>query len=189
MSSRDHVPLGCRFLICACAFSSGDSYSSTQFYIEGGYPSASDPIGQPDLPGSTTSGGLNWVGVVTSELNTSLVLTYDWAYYGADTSNAIINTVSQWGRGRIVMSSAGLLKVPIPHTGSYHRFHSTSSRIRRVPRPRPLASTLDGNKHSSSSLVRHQRRGRVLLGVLPVPYVSNRPSHGNILRAPLEPIR
>lgn len=71
---------------------SGDSYSSTQFYIQGGYPSASDPIGQPDLPGSTTSGGLNWVGQVTSELNSTLVLTYDWAYYGADTSNAIINT-------------------------------------------------------------------------------------------------
>lgn len=44
------------------------------------------------MPGSTTSGGLNWVGQVTSELNTTLVLTYDWAYYGADTSNTIINT-------------------------------------------------------------------------------------------------
>lgn len=72
--------------------SSGDSYSTTSFYIQGGYPSASDPIGQPALPGSTTSGGLNWVGLVTSQLNTTLVLTYDWAYYGADTSNAIINT-------------------------------------------------------------------------------------------------
>lgn len=71
---------------------SGDSYSTTQFYIEGGYPSASDPIGQPALPGSTTSGGLNWVGQVTSKLNSSLVLTYDWAYYGADTSNNIIVT-------------------------------------------------------------------------------------------------
>lgn len=76
-------------------FNSGDSYSSTQFCIEGGFPSTSSPIGQPALPGSTTSGGLNWVGVVTSELNTCLVLSYDWAYYGADTSNAIINNVSQ----------------------------------------------------------------------------------------------
>ncbi|PSR82788.1 hypothetical protein BD289DRAFT_483651 [Coniella lustricola] len=70
----------------------GDSYSTTEFYIQGGYPSASDPIGLPTLPGDTTSGGLNWVGLVTSQLNTSLVLTYDWAYYGADTSNAIIAT-------------------------------------------------------------------------------------------------
>lgn len=28
---------------------------------------------------------------MTSELNTTLVLAYDWAYYGADTSNALIN--------------------------------------------------------------------------------------------------
>ena len=68
----------------------GDSYSSTGFYIEGGYPSAAYPIGQPDLPGSTTTGGLNWVGMVTSEFNSSLILTYDWAYYGADTDASIV---------------------------------------------------------------------------------------------------
>lgn len=32
------------------------------------------------------------MGYVTEQYNTSLVLTYDWAYYGADVSNAIINT-------------------------------------------------------------------------------------------------
>lgn len=32
------------------------------------------------------------MGQATSALNTTLVLTYDWAYYGADTSNALINT-------------------------------------------------------------------------------------------------
>lgn len=32
------------------------------------------------------------MGLVTSEYNTSLTLTYDWAYYGADVSNSIINT-------------------------------------------------------------------------------------------------
>ncbi|ROV94270.1 hypothetical protein VMCG_08621 [Cytospora schulzeri] len=68
----------------------GDSYSSTGFYIQGGYPSASSPIGQPALPGSTTTGGLNWVGMVTSEFNSSLILTYDWAYYGADTDASIV---------------------------------------------------------------------------------------------------
>lgn len=69
--------------------SSGDSYSSTGFYIEGGFPTASNPMGSG---GSTTTGGLNWVGMVTEQLNSSLVLTYDFAYYGADISNAIINT-------------------------------------------------------------------------------------------------
>lgn len=68
---------------------SGDSYSSTGFYIEGGFPTASNPMGSG---GSTTTGGLNWVGMVTEQLNSSLVLTYDFAYYGADISNAIINT-------------------------------------------------------------------------------------------------
>lgn len=29
---------------------------------------------------------------MTSEYNTTTVLTYDWAYYGADISNSIINT-------------------------------------------------------------------------------------------------
>ncbi|KAI3393602.1 hypothetical protein diail_3906 [Diaporthe ilicicola] len=67
----------------------GDSYSSTGFYIEGGFPSASNPMGSG---GSTTTGGLNWVGMVTEQLNSSLVLTYDFAYYGADISNTIINT-------------------------------------------------------------------------------------------------
>lgn len=33
-----------------------------------------------------------WVGMVTEEYNTSTILTYDWAYYGADVSNDIINT-------------------------------------------------------------------------------------------------
>lgn len=68
---------------------SGDSYSSTGFYIEGGFPTASNPMGSG---GSTTTGGLNWVGMVTEQLNSSLVLTYDFAYYGADISNTIINT-------------------------------------------------------------------------------------------------
>ncbi|KAG6354911.1 hypothetical protein INS49_003992 [Diaporthe citri] len=67
----------------------GDSYSSTGFYIEGGFPTASNPMGSG---GSTTTGGLNWVGMVTEQLNSSLVLTYDFAVYGADISNDIINT-------------------------------------------------------------------------------------------------
>lgn len=101
---------------------SGDSYSSTQFYIEGGYPSASSPIGQPALPGSTTSGGLNWVGLVTSELNSSLLLTYDWAYYGADTSNAIINTVSLACSSHTVSGSSRVGREEInstTHTGVF----------------------------------------------------------------------
>ncbi|PSR83567.1 hypothetical protein BD289DRAFT_369797 [Coniella lustricola] len=86
------LSLHCSLTCVLTLLISGDSYSSTGFYIEGDKPSASDPFGSPELPGTTTTGGLNWVGYVTSVYNTSTVLTYDWAYYGADVSNDIINT-------------------------------------------------------------------------------------------------
>ncbi|KAF1978459.1 hypothetical protein BU23DRAFT_225028 [Bimuria novae-zelandiae CBS 107.79] len=65
----------------------GDSYSSTGFWITSGYPSASNPMGNG---GSTTSGGLNWVRVVTEQLNTSLLLTYDFAVYGATVDASLV---------------------------------------------------------------------------------------------------
>lgn len=65
----------------------GDSYSSTGFWITSGYPSASNPMGNG---GTTTSGGLNWAGVVTQQLNTSLLLTYDFAVYGATVDASLV---------------------------------------------------------------------------------------------------
>lgn len=65
----------------------GDSYSSTGFWITSGYPSASNPMGNG---GYTTSGGLNWAGVVTKQLNTSLLLTYDFAVYGATVDTSLV---------------------------------------------------------------------------------------------------
>ncbi|KAL5412115.1 hypothetical protein PMIN06_009621 [Paraphaeosphaeria minitans] len=65
----------------------GDSYSSTGFWITSGYPSASNPMGNG---GSTTSGGLNWAGVVTEQLNTSLLLTYDFTVYGATVDTSLV---------------------------------------------------------------------------------------------------
>lgn len=44
------------------------------------------------LTQSHTHTHTQWVGLVTSEYNTSTVLTYDFAYYGADVSNTLINT-------------------------------------------------------------------------------------------------
>ncbi|KAI1841271.1 hypothetical protein JX266_012507 [Neoarthrinium moseri] len=69
----------------------GDSYSTTGSWIGGDKPSARNPIGNPTLPGTTTSGGLNWVGHVTSKLNTSLVLAYDLAVSGAVTDSSIVD--------------------------------------------------------------------------------------------------
>ncbi|OJD33590.1 gdsl-like lipase acylhydrolase [Diplodia corticola] len=70
----------------------GDSYSTVGYWPQGTAPSASSPLGSVALPGSTTSGGLNWVGQVTSKLNTSLTLTYDFAVSGATTDKDIVDS-------------------------------------------------------------------------------------------------
>jgi phospholipase/lecithinase/hemolysin len=61
----------------------GDSYSQTGFDINGEKPSATNPLGNPPLPGWTASGGLDWVGFMVTEFNTSLTLSYNFAYGGA----------------------------------------------------------------------------------------------------------
>ncbi|KAK7424512.1 hypothetical protein QQX98_000477 [Neonectria punicea] len=61
----------------------GDSYSQTGFDVTSTQPSAANPLGNPNLPGWTASGGLNWVGFMVTEFNTSLTLSYNFAYGGA----------------------------------------------------------------------------------------------------------
>ncbi|GFF60194.1 GDSL esterase/lipase At1g29660 [Aspergillus udagawae] len=68
----------------------GDSYSQTGFNISGSYPSATNPLGNPELPGQTTSGGLNWIGFLASQYNTSLILSFNFAYGGATTNASIV---------------------------------------------------------------------------------------------------
>lgn len=72
----------------------GDSYSSTGFWIGGEQPSTFNPIGNPAYPGTTWTGGVNWVGSITSELNTSLVLTYNFAEGGATTDRDLVRPYS-----------------------------------------------------------------------------------------------
>jgi phospholipase/lecithinase/hemolysin len=68
----------------------GDSYSQTGFDINGNKPSSSNPLGNPALPGWTASGGLNWVGFLASQYNTSTLLAYNFAYGGATTNATIV---------------------------------------------------------------------------------------------------
>lgn len=75
---------------------SGDSYSTVGFWPGGELPSASNPLGNPSLPGSTTANGLNWVGNLISTLNTSVVLGYDFAVTGATTDKDIVDTYAQY---------------------------------------------------------------------------------------------
>ncbi|PKX97924.1 putative cellulose-binding GDSL lipase/acylhydrolase [Aspergillus novofumigatus IBT 16806] len=69
---------------------SGDSYSQTGFNINGTKPSAENPLGNPTLPGWTTTGGLNWIGFLVSKYNTSLTLSYNFAYGGATTNASLV---------------------------------------------------------------------------------------------------
>lgn len=69
---------------------SGDSYSQTGFDINGNKPSASNPLGNPPLPGWTASGGLNWVGMLVSQFQVSNLLSYNFAYGGATTDSNLV---------------------------------------------------------------------------------------------------
>ncbi|KAH7002512.1 hypothetical protein EDB80DRAFT_615872, partial [Ilyonectria destructans] len=71
-------------------FTFGDSYSQTGFNINGEAPSASNPLGNPPLPGWTASGGINWVGSLATEFNTSVTLAYNFAYGGATVDADIV---------------------------------------------------------------------------------------------------
>jgi hypothetical protein len=68
---------------------SGDSYSSDGFWAASDTPSSQLPLGIA-LPGTTTTGGLNWVGMTATELNTSLTFALDYAVYGASTDTSLV---------------------------------------------------------------------------------------------------
>ncbi|CAE6428638.1 unnamed protein product [Rhizoctonia solani] len=65
-------------------FSFGDSYTQTGFDINGIKPAVGNPLGNPSYPGYTACGSVpNWVDLVTTQYNTSTLLTYNFAYGGA----------------------------------------------------------------------------------------------------------
>ncbi|KAL2060063.1 hypothetical protein VTL71DRAFT_9885 [Oculimacula yallundae] len=65
-------------------FSFGDSYTSTNFDINGEQPSPKHPLGNTDLGNHQTSAqGPVWIEFLTTKYNTSPVLTYNFAVGGA----------------------------------------------------------------------------------------------------------
>lgn len=91
--------------------SSGDSYSTTDFNFFLAQPSVKNPLGNPQIGAclkspnplslyvnahhphaghGTSSGGLNWVGYLTTQMNSSLILTYDFATPNAFVNNSLI---------------------------------------------------------------------------------------------------
>jgi hypothetical protein len=71
---------------------SGDSYTQTGFVTNGTLPAVGNPLGNPPYPGFTATGGENWIDYVTTTYNTSLVLTYNYAYGGATIDAALVKT-------------------------------------------------------------------------------------------------
>ncbi|KAF4978555.1 hypothetical protein FZEAL_5088 [Fusarium zealandicum] len=75
----------------------GDSYTKTGFQhnstgVESQLgPSAANPIGNPEWPGSTSSGGINWVGYTVSEFNNTLILSHNFARGGATVDSKLIS--------------------------------------------------------------------------------------------------
>jgi hypothetical protein len=84
-SSAPPVQTGTKYFI-----SFGDSYSQTGFNITGQKPSAANPLGNPPLPGWTASGGLDWPGFMVTAFNTSLTLSYNFAYGGATVDGELV---------------------------------------------------------------------------------------------------
>ncbi|QSZ32424.1 hypothetical protein DSL72_001998 [Monilinia vaccinii-corymbosi] len=68
----------------------GDSYSQTDFDITRTKPSAHNPIGNPAFSGGTTDNGINWIGHLVETYNSSLLLSYNFAYGGAVADASIV---------------------------------------------------------------------------------------------------
>lgn len=69
---------------------SGDSYSQTGFDPTLTLASSSNPLGNPNFPGWTTSGGPNWIGYYVSQFNSSPVYSYNFASGGATTDANLV---------------------------------------------------------------------------------------------------
>ncbi|KAJ5294363.1 hypothetical protein N7508_009184 [Penicillium antarcticum] len=72
-------------------FTFGDSYTQSNFDVNGTQPSSSNPMGNPNIGTGTSSGGLNWVEYLTTVDNASLVLSYNLAIGGATIDNRIVS--------------------------------------------------------------------------------------------------
>ncbi|KAK7756286.1 hypothetical protein SLS62_001512 [Diatrype stigma] len=72
------------------AFVFGDSYSQTGFDYKSTNPTPDNPLGNPAYPGYTSSNGPNWVGLLTTQHNASLLQTYNLAYGGATVDSDLV---------------------------------------------------------------------------------------------------
>ncbi|CAE6431237.1 unnamed protein product [Rhizoctonia solani] len=66
----------------------GDSYSTVGFRSTSPIPNPTNPIGLK-YPGTTITKGENWAGVLTTKVNESLILTWDYAVSGQQVTGVV----------------------------------------------------------------------------------------------------
>ncbi|QRW21417.1 carbohydrate esterase family 16 protein [Rhizoctonia solani] len=66
----------------------GDSYSTVGFRSTSPVPNPTNPIGLK-YPGTTITKGENWAGVLTTKVNESLILTWDYAVSGQQVTGVV----------------------------------------------------------------------------------------------------
>ena len=73
-------------------FPFGDSYTSTDFDLDGTQPGPNNPFGnpQPYGPGYTSSNGPNYIDYLTTVYNASYIETYNLGFGGATVSSALV---------------------------------------------------------------------------------------------------
>ncbi|KIJ25231.1 carbohydrate esterase family 16 protein [Sphaerobolus stellatus SS14] len=72
-------------------FSFGDSYTDTGFSSSGTLagPNVANPLGNPNFPGITSSGGENWVGFLINTFNKTRTFSYNFAFSGATLDSSL----------------------------------------------------------------------------------------------------
>ena len=72
---------------------SGDSYTSTNFTLNGAQPDYDNPLGNPPFPGATSSDGPNYIDFLTSTYNETFIKTYNLACGGATINPFLVPTL------------------------------------------------------------------------------------------------
>ncbi|CAE6350880.1 unnamed protein product [Rhizoctonia solani] len=117
-------------------FAFGDSYTAVGFNSWASVPTDANPLGV-SYPGSTTAGGANWVGYLTTQYNQSKFWSFDYAVSGNEVSG-VSNQVNE-----DFLSSQGAGNKPsyAPWTATNTLF-STFIGINDLNRGAPVAATI-----------------------------------------------
>ncbi|CAE6497020.1 unnamed protein product [Rhizoctonia solani] len=118
-------------------FAFGDSYTAVGFNSWAGVPTDTNPLGV-SYPGSTTAGGANWVGYLTTQYNQSKFWSFDYAVSG----NEVSGVSNQINEDFLSSQGAGNKPSYAPWTATNTLF-STFIGINDLNRGAPVASTIN----------------------------------------------